>query len=395
MAVGVSMTFALAEGTFAVAHHGDSDLGVGLFLLWFLIGGLCSAALVWRTTRPVLVCLATAALGVAFPVGWFAPLLALTWVISSQPWRWAGICAAATALATAAGHVRDLRRDGDGVIFAMTDAVSGEVAVLHPVGALAVGAATLGTAVAVGLVRRYRQTARQARAAELEQTRTADTLRSELSRQDERELIAREMHDTVAHHLSLVSLQASALEVTAGDPATDAAQSARAMRSSAQRALDEMRTLISSLRDSQAHLDGEDYSGPTPTLADLPALVDEARTAGAQIAATVFVTDADAAPPGLTRAVYRIVQEALTNALKHAPGAGVAIDARAAPGTGVEIIVRNALPAGPGADPVTGGAGVLGMTERAEALGGTLRAGPDGELFVVHARLPWAEGPPY
>lgn len=392
VAVACAMAFTLGEAAFASTDYGDTDAALGLMALWTLIGAGSATALVWRSRHPIVVCLVTAGLSVAFPIGWLAPLLALTWVIATRSWRWAAGCTAAVALAVGVGHLRDLRREGEGVIFAITDEVTGELAVLHPAGAIAIGVVTLGTAAAAGLIRRYRRAERLAREAELAQLHTSASLRGALSRQDERELIAREMHDTVAHHLSLVSLQASALEVTADDPATDIGDSARSMRSSAQHALEEMRSLIVSLRDSQTHVGGGDYTGPTPTLADLPDLINEARAAGAQVAATVFVTEAEAAPPMLTRAVYRIVQESLTNAVKHAPGAGVGIDVRAAPGHGVVVTVRNTIVAVPAAQ--SGGAGLLGMRERAEAVGGTLQAGPDGELFVVHAQLPWAGDQP-
>ena len=157
-----------------------------------------------------------------------------------------------------------------------------------------------------------------------------------LFRSDERELIAREMHDTVAHNLSVMSLQASALEVTTDDP--DVADAARTMRSSAHRALDEMRALITSLREGS-----EQYTGSAPALGDLAALLDDARSSGVDLAATVFVSDADSAPPALTRAVYRVVQEALTNVMKHAPGARADVDVRARPGDGVDLTDRKSV----------------------------------------------------
>src|SRR5699024_9200151 len=122
----------------------------------------------------------------------------------------------------------------------------------------------------------------------------------------------------------------------------------------------------------------------------------------------IYISGAEIAPVTVTRAVYRIVQESLTNALKHAPGAPVLLDVRAAPGHGVQITVTNPLPVpsmtspgprggGPGEPhhhvptgaPHNGGAGQRGMAERVHALGGTLKAGPDGEAYVVQAQLPW------
>jgi len=158
------------------------------------------------------------------------------------------------------------------------------------------------------------------------------------------------------------------------------------MRSSAHRALDEMRTLISSLRTVGGD-SAERYGGPAPRLADLVALLDEARHAGVDIGATVFVDGGDDAPPALTRGVYRVVQESLTNAMKHAPGARVDVDLRARPGDGVDVVVSNPLVADVSA--TAGGAGLVGMGERAAALGGRFDAGPDDGRFVVRVHLPW------
>ena len=139
--------------------------------------------------------------------------------------------------------------------------------------------------------------------------------------------------------------------------------------------------------------DGPVDAGPAPRLADLPVLLDDARGAGVDIGATVFVDGGDTAPPALTRAVYRVVQEALTNAMKHAPGARVHVDLRARPGGGVDVTVRNALaPADAGGAPPSAGAGLVGMSERAQALGGRLTARVERDEYVVRAHLPWAVG---
>jgi signal transduction histidine kinase len=145
------------------------------------------------------------------------------------------------------------------------------------------------------------------------------------------------------------------------------------------------------------------------TLADLPALLERAGATGARVRSTVFVTDAEQAPPALTRAVYRVVQESLTNALRHAPGEDVTVEVHAAPGQGACVRVTNrlsaappaglpagppaglpaGLPSAPGAPDGGGGAGLVGMRERAERLGGRCEAGPVGDRFVVDAHLPW------
>src|SRR5690606_15650631 len=147
------------------------------------------------------------------------------------------------------------------VIFSIRSPDSLEISYLLPVGYVVLGALCLGLSIGAGLLRlaigradaAQEVAAAENRRAQVLSTQAAE-LRTELSRQDERELIAREMHDTVAHNLSMVSLHASALEVSQGDP--EVVDAARSMRSNAHRALDEMRALITSLRSG-----AEQYTG--------------------------------------------------------------------------------------------------------------------------------------
>ncbi len=384
--IGAVLTAALSSMV-AVAFAGNGAQATGTSP-WPAVAGMFAGvagavALVWRARFPTAVCAGTALLALALPLDAFAPLLALTWVVARRPWAEAAGAGAVAALATGVSLWRDAARDGDDVIFSSADQ-AGQRSYLSPVGYVTLGVVLFACAVAVGVARRYAERARQATGVAQEHARTAAALRTELSRQEERELIAREMHDTVAHHLSLVSLHASALEATAGGPGTDVPAAARSMRDSAHRALEEMRTLVASLRDRAGP-----EPGPAPQLAELPRLVDEARRAGADVSATLFVSDEAEAPPALTRAVYRIVQESLTNALKHAPGARVDVDVRAGPTAGVDVSVRNRLPATPPVGVPGGGAGLLGMRERAEALGGTFEARDADGWFGVHVHLPW------
>jgi signal transduction histidine kinase len=379
----------------AVAFAGNAATAAGGTQAWailgMLVGLLGAAALVWRARYPLPICLATSAAALLLPLDAFAPLLALTWVIARRPRAQAWGAGVAVAAATAMSLWRDEAREGDAVIFSSTNQ-AGDTTYLTTAGYVVLGVLLLGVAVAAGLARRYAGHAHRAAGVAAEQTRTAQALRTELSRQEEREAIAREMHDTVAHHLSLVSLHAAALEVTAGDPATDVPAAARSMREAAHRALEEMRTLVASLRDATEAPE----PGTAPALAELPRLVGDARDAGADVTATLYVADEAQAPPALARAVYRIVQESLTNVLKHAPGERVEIDVRAARGPGVDVVVRNRMPAVPPADagsPLAGaggGAGLLGMSERARALGGTFEAGAADGWFAVRAHLPWS-----
>jgi len=380
----------------AVSYAGNAATQVGASQLLPVLGMLAALAvavsLAWRRRHPVQVCLGTALTAVVLPLDAFAPLLALTWVIARRPRNEALGCGAAAAVATGVSLWRDAARPVTHQFFTGT-AADGSSTYLTAGGYVALGTLLLAIAVAVGLARRNAERARAATGVAADSARTVVELRGELSRQEERDLVAREMHDSVAHGLSLVSLQASALEATAGDPGADVPAAARSIRDSAHRALEEMRVLVASLRDASTAGAGP---GPAPAFAELPRLIDEARAAGAAVSATLFVSDQHQAPAVLTRAVYRIVQESLTNALKHAPGAPVEVDVRAGSGTGVDVVVRNRIgPAqaaqAPQAAAVPGaGAGVRGMAERVQALGGTFAAGPADGWFVVHAQLPWA-----
>ncbi len=213
-------------------------------------------------------------------------------------------------------------------------------------------------------------------------------LRTQQARDAERRRIAREMHDVLAHRVSLLSLHAGALEFRPDASPEEVAEAAGVIRSAARAALEELREVVGVLRDGDA---GDAPEPPQPTLADVPALVDESRAAGVRITCRIDVPDAAAAPPALGRTAYRIVQEGLTNARKHAPGAAVDValtkgDERLV----VEVVSRR--PVGVAADALPGaGSGLVGLTERVELAGGVLEHGvaPGGD-FVLRATLPWA-----
>jgi signal transduction histidine kinase len=202
----------------------------------------------------------------------------------------------------------------------------------------------------------------------------------------ERRRIAGEMHDVLAHRLSLLSVHAGALEFHPDASAEEVAAAAGVIRESARAALEELRDVIGVLREEG----GESLTAPPqPTLADLPALVEESRAAGMRLTARIELGDA-ALPAAVGRTAYRIAQEGLTNARKHAPGAAVTLTV-AAPDGALRVEVRSlaavAVAAGsalPGA-----GTGLIGLVERVSLAGGELEHGvdPDG-AFVLRARLP-------
>lgn len=204
---------------------------------------------------------------------------------------------------------------------------------------------------------------------------------------DERKTMARDLHDVIAGHLSAIALQSEAAlgVLTRENSDTAMAGILGSIRANSVNALQEMRTMIGLLRRDDG---SEDEPAAPRTLAQLPILVDAARSAGT----TVRVADSlDGAvlPSAVDQAAYRIVQEALTNAMKHAPGRPVDIAVRADPST-LDVSVRNPAPANSAESPNSEGAhrGLVNMRERAAALGGSFAAGPEAGGWSVRARLP-------
>ncbi len=244
------------------------------------------------------------------------------------------------------------------------------------------------TAVLVGwglLVRAKRQLMLSLR----DRSRRAETearLRAEQAQQLAREAIAREMHDVLAHRLTLLSVHAGALEFRPDAPHAEVARAAGVIRESAHEALQDLREIIGVLRAGEA----DDAGRPQPTLAALDHLAAESREAGAKVTLDNRVTDPAAVPASVGRTAYRIAQEGLTNARKHAPGAEVTVSVSGAPGEGLTISVRNPRPDGEIPHVPGSGQGLIGLTERATLAGGRLEHGPQGDGgFGVRAWLPW------
>jgi signal transduction histidine kinase len=206
------------------------------------------------------------------------------------------------------------------------------------------------------------------------------------ARLSERRRIAVEMHDTLAHRLSLLAAYAGAMEFRPDAAPEKVTAAAGVVRAEAARALVELREVIGVLRDDEDDLD---RGAPQPTWSDVELLVAEARDAGAsvEVQCRVDVTDL---PPTLGRTSYRLVQEALTNARRHAPGQPVELVLGGSPGERLDIEVSNPVQWDhPG--PRAGGTGLVGMRERVQLLGGELSSEVTAGRFRLHARLPWPE----
>ncbi|MFC5214447.1 histidine kinase [Streptomyces coerulescens] len=256
--------------------------------------------------------------------------------------------------------------------------------------------AVFAVAVLVGTALRGRK---EARTQLVEQETLTASERAQRTLLEERSRIARELHDVVAHHMSVISIQAQVAPHLVENPSDELKENLEGIRQNALDALTELRRVLGVLRSEHPDVpDGLDPTGtdtganaaphaPQPTLDRLEALVDNIRGAGLTV--TLDITGRRRAlPPGVELSAYRIVQEALSNVLRHAPGATarvcVAYEPRA-----VSVWVVNSAPQWPAPPSPGAGHGLLGMRERASMLGGTLSAYPAREGgYVVSAYLP-------
>ncbi|AQA24803.1 histidine kinase family protein [Rhodococcus sp. MTM3W5.2] len=219
--------------------------------------------------------------------------------------------------------------------------------------------------------------------------------RAAQARLAERSRIAREMHDVVAHKVSLIALHAGALQLTRAPDADRVQRSATLIADTARGALEDLRGVLGVLRDSS---DEPAPEPPQPLLRDIPALIAASRAAGVPIVEDIRADLERPAPSVLAHAAFRVTQEALTNIHKHAAGAATTIAIHGAPGDRLSIeIVNAAAPAESSATtPLDGsGTGLEGLRERVTVAAGTFEHGPTADGgFRVFASSPWPNGQP-
>lgn len=424
----------------------------------FVVGLALLVTVFLRRRWPMPITVASALAGIAVYLDTTVGLIAFTTVVRRarslrDPLPWA------TGVLLATGTLVSLFRDasqgstGNSMIGAIVNASPDPGAVTHVsvMQVLFLAVVAMSLPVGVGLWLRARDgekkarrraqeaadaSARAERAAQ-EQTRTSTRLADTVSLQAERERVAREVHDGLGHRLSLLALHAAALEqgvletsessnAPEGSQAPDSAgavgeddprAAAQRVRQEAQGAMRDLRSLLAVLREPVGAVE------PAPRLEDLREVVDGVLAAHQPLSSSIYLDRAAQADEVLSRAVYRIVQESLTNARKHSPGTSVQLRVEGGPDTGIDITCSNRISrtgpeahtaeaseapqtsgagggaaSGPGGvvgDP-QGGSGLRGMAQRAAICGGTFHAGPDGQgRFVVSAHLPWrsAESP--
>ncbi|MGW1816900.1 histidine kinase [Streptomyces sp. NPDC002125] len=246
-----------------------------------------------------------------------------------------------------------------------------------------VGALVVITAVVIGAALRA---LRVARSQLVEQSELTEEERARRTLLEERNRIARELHDVVAHHMSVISIQAQVAPHLVENPSPELRENLAGIRENAVEALAELRRVLGVLRSEDALADGVRHA-PQPTLDRLDELVGKVRSAGVSVA-TQTTGRRRPLPPGVELSAFRIVQEALSNVLRHAPGAGARVEV-GYHSSAVTVRVTNTAPDAPGR-PMDGvGHGLLGMRERTAMLGGDLTHGPTpGGGYEVVATLP-------
>lgn len=211
-------------------------------------------------------------------------------------------------------------------------------------------------------------------------------LRLAQARSTERERIAREMHDVLAHRITQISMQAGALAFRDDLAADQLRRGLGEIQAKSNEAIHDLRGVLGVLRDAAT---GRLVDGPQPTYSEIAGLIAESRAHGVNVELIDRVDrSVEVVPDVVGRALYRIVQEGLTNSAKHAPGAHVSVELSGSPGHGIDVLVRN--PLGFRAGSASGaGLGLVGLSERAALRGGTLVHGREGTQFVLRGSLPW------
>ncbi|MCM3660006.1 histidine kinase [Georgenia satyanarayanai] len=392
--IGLVLWLVVSVDLITVAETDASDAVAGrvgaAILLDAALGVVALCLLALRRRHPLLTAVLTGLLGMVSAASLGAAAVAAVSVSTWRRWQWVVPVMVVWAWST--------------VVYELLwrPAIAGDVipagyATLSGAFAIATAATCSATGYYVGARRELLVTLRvRAETAEREQA-----LKAEAAREAERTRIAREMHDVLAHRISLVAMHAGALAYRTDLSPEETAEAAGVIQSSAHLALTELREVLGVLRadGGQVSVDGGRAEPPQPLLTQVRELVDGARV---QVEAAL---DPSGLPGGDLRAVadlpatasrtaYRVVQEALTNACKHAPGSDVVVHLAGGPGGLLTIEVHNGppvwgrpVPAAPG-----GGFGLVGLAERVELAGGVLEhaAGPGGS-FTVRCWLPWVE----
>ncbi|UUI70056.1 histidine kinase [Aeromicrobium duanguangcaii] len=343
------------------------------FWLDLAVGVLSFVAIFWRRRFPVAVALTTnIAAGFFLSAG--GPATISLFSLSTRR-RWREILpVSAAGFASGAAFI----------LFADPTAPSRDFILVDLALLTTIVAITVGWGMYAGSRRELLATLRdRAETAESEQA-----ARIAQARIAERAQIAREMHDVLAHRISIVTMHAGALSYRDDLSADEVKATAATIEQSSRLALVELREVLGVLREGAGDAEPEP---PQPTAAAIADLVQRFRDAGMNLVVDVSV-DPASIPAPIGRTAYRVVQEGLTNAAKHAPRTRVELTMSGGPETGLTIEVTNRIPAGQRttASPPESGLGLIGLTERAQLAGGGLHRSTTTDRHVLRVWLPWA-----
>ncbi|MFG3558218.1 sensor histidine kinase [Micromonospora sp. NPDC047557] len=356
-----------ALGLFLITLTVESEWGLPI-LVALLFAAMTVAPLLALPRRPLL----------AWRLSVLALLICTFNAPSDQSWPWTPPLALGSIVVVA---VVVARVDRPVLVWVVLITTVPVLTLVHPDNRVPV-LLLLGALAIVGDLIRRNRLSRRALAAQTELSEREQERRAVL---EERTRIARELHDVVAHHMSLIAVQAETAPYRLTDVPAPAAAEFAAIAGSARDALTDMRRLLGVLRSEATG----PQTAPQPDLTDLGPMVDAARRAGLPVTLDVGPLGDGRVPAPVGLAAYRIVQEGLANAARHAAGAAVRVTVRARQ-SGLGVRVENSpTDARPTADG-SPGHGLTGMRERATSLGGTFTAGPlpDGG-YAVAAELPY------
>ncbi len=373
-------------GTAIITSAVTQTLGEVMVAAWtFVVGIGLTILLVWRRRWPV-------------------PVAALCALAALLAWGYAVAWLALFALAV---------RRRDRVLVALAAAtwlgtlVSVNVIGLPVLPAIFLATSAYGFAIAAGAYVGGRRDLLAGLRERAERAEAEQSLRADQARLAERSRIAQEMHDVLAHKISLVTLQAGGLVVSPTATPDEVERVAGLIRVTAREALEDLRGVLGVLRGEDGASTAAGQTGtsagllgalvgasdlrPQPGLADVRTLIDSSRSAGVPITLDWQVPDGVPVPELLGRTAFRVVQEALTNVHKHAHGVSATVMVRGRPGERLDIEVANLRPVGTDVEPLLPGTGtgLEGLAERVRLAGGKVHAGPSRDGFVVRAWLPW------
>lgn len=351
-----------------------------VILLDALTGLLLTQLVLWRHRRPLSVTVALLVSSI-FCAWTFPALWAAVVHLASRRRGWEITLAGVLMLASSAANdlfIGTIQGRSESLLLGEANGVPWLVAMVVPL-YLVLVAYGWNRGAKAELVESWRSAAELARREQVARVAQAQTA--------ERARIAREMHDLLAHKISLISLHAGVLAYKDDLSRDETAEAAAVIRDTAHQALEELREVLGVLRDD-GHVA---VAPPQPSLLDLPALVAAEEAAGSQVVLQVpeaFWQQAAGLGPATARHAHRIVQEALTNARKHALGEPVTVSIDGDPERGLLLAVSN--PVGHQRSRVPGaGLGLAGLQERATLAGGSLDVQRTDQLFRVTAQLPW------